>query len=318
MLGLKGKDAPAAEALTKALREAFADRQIGGGEDLSLEEVMLSMGCDRPGDAECMSQAGQALSVDRLIFGELHSVRGGDYRLEIFVLEVGGAQIEAQATTPLGPAALSSEQIEQTAIEIVNSLFPGGEDQTVVTGPAETPMIEDQVEEPLPYLEESPPLVWGHYRPRPKWKWIGFGVGVGLAVIGTTGAIATGVLVNKSNEDFEKAVADSLVDDVQANDLREVPGVDLCAAATRPLGDGVTNARAAEICSDGKKAETFNYVSFAVLGVGLATTIVFTTLLFVHRKDNTALRAMRERGFMFGAQPASRGQGVMFGTGARF
>src|SRR5688572_7237101 len=45
VLGLESEDAAAGEALTKSLRKAFAKRGLAGGQEMSLSELRLTMGC---------------------------------------------------------------------------------------------------------------------------------------------------------------------------------------------------------------------------------------------------------------------------------
>src|SRR5688572_11569947 len=82
VLGLEGSDGKAADALTEALRKAFNARGYGGGEEMSLSELRLTMGCEKNDDA-CLAQGGESLGVRRLIYGEPKPAGGGDYMLDL-------------------------------------------------------------------------------------------------------------------------------------------------------------------------------------------------------------------------------------------
>lgn len=338
VLGLDGSDEAAAKNLTDELRRAFGRRGLGGSEELSLAEVRLTMGCEGD-DPACLSEAGKSIGVENLIFGTLEP-SGKEYKLTLNILNVPGAVTETTTTRPVTKEQLAPGNIEQTANEIVESLFPK-EDESVDAPPP--PVLE---EDPQPYTEprDEPSksgLIWGPYKPRPKWKWAGFGVGIGLTVIGVAGAATTGVMLNNSlRDDVFQAAEDSLTD-CQVDGVKvpcESPGDtpfpdndvdpnmegDLCAAgrATEDAngdpypGGAVRNAAVADACTRADVAQDLNVASFAVLGVGAAVTLVFTTLLFVH-KENPSTKAMRRRDIQVGASPV-RGGGMTFSGGFRF
>lgn len=316
VLGLKGPNAKANEELTTALRSAFATRGMTGGEELSLEEVMLTMGCEAKDNASCMTEAGKALNVDRLIYGELIT-SGGGYTLDIVVLDTGQGLVEAQASVPLESADLVGENIDRTAADVVNSLYPGDDDESTAPPPV---LVEDDPGEDVVIEDDPEPrdsnYEWGKYSPRPVWKKAGLGVGVGLLGVGIVGAIVSSVVINSSESDVQTLVASSPNDENPANDI-PTSAPDYCDAAEAPpqMGGGdVTNSSVAEACRRGRNARTVNHASFGVLGVGAAVTIAFTVLYFVHKKDPTGDQVRRARRFRL-TGGANRSGFVLGGTG---
>lgn len=304
VLGLDGSDAAVADALTVALRKAFAARGLSSREELTLAEVRLMMGCndDSP---KCLTQAGESMGVERVIHGELRSA-GADYRLELHVVSVVEGIEEAQTSHPLQKAQLAPDRIEQTADEIVNGLFPRETD----------PVEPDVITEPVPTSDGPPPRVepkseyeWGSYTPRPAWKWAGFGIGIGLLVAGGAAAIGTGVVIESGSlrEELIDAARASTQDVVVGpngeetlNTNNDVPlgSRDLCVTARQsPINqpDRVTNRSVTLVCNRADTYELVNAIGFGVAAAGALTTIVFTTLLFVHRKDPGARARLRER-----------------------
>lgn len=342
VLGLEGADDAASKSLTDALRRAFARRGLGGSEELSLAEVRLAMGCQGD-DPACLSEAGRSIGVQKLIYGELQPGSGGDYLLELHILDVEQAVEEAQTTRPVRASQLSEANIDATATEIVNSLFPEEADGELPVAPVTEPVAEDQTE---PVQVDQPrresKLVWGSYKPRPTWKWAGFGVGLGLTVVGAAGAIGTFAALNgKLREDVFDAAYASLEDCLAegpdgrpvsvpcrageedlntANDVDPDVVDDVCLAASqRPPGapEGtVTNKSVYDACQKADQVEIINRASFGVLAGGLLLTAVFTTLLFV-RKRQPGENALRRRDLQLSATPTPDG-GFMFGGGMKF
>lgn len=316
VLGLKGPNAKANAELTTALRSAFATRGMSGGEELSLEEVMLTMGCEAKDNASCMTDAGKALNVDKLIYGELVT-SGGGFTLDIVVLDTTQGMVEAQASVPLESSDLVAENIDRTAADVVNSLYPGDDDESTAPTPV---IIDDDPDEDVEIEDDPEPrdsdYEWGNYSPRPTWKKAGLGVGVGLLGVGIIGAIVTNVLIRNYQSDVTTLVASSPNDDNEANDIA-TNAPDYCEAAEAPPADGsgeVTNAAVAEVCRNGRRAQSLNYASFAAVGIGAAMTITFGILYFVRKKDATADQARRARRFRL-TGGAGRNGFVLGGTG---
>ena len=302
VLDLDSEDPKAGADLTKALRKAFAARGMSGGEEMSFAEVKLTMGCEND-DPKCLAGAGESLGVNRLIYGYLKK-SGGEYKVELFVLDVGAGVIEAETSAPLTGSDLSPKRIDTTATEIVNGLFPEDEDGDI---PDVIPVDDtDTTDEGDPVVDDEPkrssPYVWGPYRPRPKWKWAGFGVGAGLAVLGLIGTAFTAARLRQpggflERELYETAEA-SLTDGSPGNDINPDEGGDLCRNAfMAPEGEPtkVTNQKVAEVCQKIDGYKTANWISIGVLAVGGVLTIAFTTLLFVHKDENAATSAKRRR-----------------------
>ena len=302
VLGLKGDDAKKNEALTASLREAFAARNMGGGDELTLEEVMLTMGCESKDNAACMTEAGQAIGVDKLIYGEL-SKSGDGYTLDIVVLVTSTGMVESQTSAPLSKTDLNKENIDETAAEIVSSLYPGDDEEVVAAPPPmlDAPAEETQPEEPPPEKESD--YIWGRYSPRPRWKKIGLGVSAGVAAVGLGTVIVTAILLNGFEADVRQGASNSLADndpnDPQTfdNDVVAGSGQSLCRAAGYPPEDGgiVVHKETGEACQAGDVTRKINVAGFAVFGVGVAATIAFTLLYFVHKREGAATKASKRR-----------------------
>ncbi len=344
VLGLEAEDAAAGKALTAALRKAFAARGMSGGEELSLSEVKLTMGCEGD-DPKCLAQAGESLGISRMIYGYLRKSGGGNFKVQVFVLDVGQGLIEAETTVPVSAADLSSDRIDQTATAIVNSLYPDEEDGELPPPIPGTETEPGDTDEPV--VREKPQresdYVWGRYSPRPKWKWAGLGVGIGLltagVIVGAIGASKIRQPGGPLERELYKQADESLTDtygDVfgpdhpranelnEENDINRAGGGNLCEMAEKPPPGQpklVTNSDVATVCRDIRVWTRLTNASWAAVVVGGVLTITFTTLLFVHKaKPGTNARRERERRgprlLRLDAGP-TRG-GVMFGGSGRF
>ncbi len=339
VLGLKSDDPKAAKGLTESLRRAFAEREMSGGQDLSLEEVVLTLDCSSEQDTACMAEAGRALETERLVYGSL-TASGGGYVLDIIVLDVTTGQIEAQGTMPFDGDAMSSGNVDATATEVVNSLYPSAE-----AVPAAAPIDEDPTTEPEGPEEPIEPesgLVWGPYKPRPKWKKVGLGISIGILVAGVaTAAIGGGLTAIYYPDKVKEAERALSTDDNENNNLVPMGDDELlelaragktwdpenpepCAVATMPASirfdetdpKAVINADVARDCRDGGRAATVANVGFAALGVGAASTILFSILYNVHRRKTPGTSARRRRTLHMSASP-TRGGGFLR-AGGRF
>ncbi len=337
VLGLRSEDAAAGEALTGSLRSAFANRGMSGGEDLSLEEVVLTLGCSSETDTTCMTEAGRALSVKRLVYGNLKDSGDGGFILDISVLDVTAGQIEAQATMPLAASDLSADNVDMTAAEVVNSLYPGDDDETVGAPPPDQAdegtdeTGQDPIDEP-----RSSNLVWGAYEPRPKWKKVGLGLSIGVLAAGVLTIAVAGSLTKfkyeKTVQDESKASRDP-DDGNPFNDVVYREGVDPvenrtskddCVLAKQPTrlppGDNVpegavVNEAVANACSNGQVTTTITNAAIGVAVVGGLSTILFAILYNVHKKPAEGSEA-RHRRFRLTGGP-TRG-GVLLGGTGRF
>ena len=326
MLGLESDDAAAGAALTKALRKAAAKRGLGGGPEMSLVEMRLTMGCESNTDA-CLAGGGKAIEVRQLIYGDLRKA-GAGYKLQLFLLDVAGGSIASDTRMPLSAADLSPDKIDATAAKVIQGLLPKETDAeptpvpvTDVAPTEVTPEVTPQ--EPPPPRERK--YVWGRDKPAPKWKKVGLGVTAGLGGgLLIAGVVMQILLVTKQKDDLAKAVKDSLTDDKEGNDI--VTDGDQCALArsTTPGAAPVNgeipvkNKKVSQVCNVADGIFTGSVVTLASGGVLAAAAVAFTVLLFVHkRKGSNAAAAMLRHDFRLGAAPLLTG-GVRAGVGFRF
>ncbi|MCR9159761.1 MAG: hypothetical protein ACE37F_05385 [Nannocystaceae bacterium] len=308
VLGLRSDDKEAGEALTNALREAFAEREMSGGQELSLEEVILTLDCSSEEDTACMTEAGRALETERLVYGTL--VAG---TLVVDVLDVTTGQIEANVEMPIDDVDLAPENVDATAAEIVNSLYPQADPAVI----AATPVADDKQEDTnvANGVEaddgRSSTLVWGPYRPRPAWKKVGLGVSATLLIAGI-GTATAGWLYAKEHEPQVVEAMMRLGDNTAGEEAD-----DYCR---RKLADEdasmVADPRRSYKCQSLIGGQN---VFRAGLGVTVAagiSTVVFTVLYFVHRDDTPTGSAARRPTFMLTGGPTAGG--AMLGGTGRF
>lgn len=318
VLSLEGDDPAKATALSKALQSEFTRRGFSGGREMSLAELKLTMGCDEPPSAACLSSGGKTLGIDRMAYGML-TKKGAGYTLIVNVMEVNSATVSQSVNMELGADALAEGALAATAKDIVvkvlgpEAVAPPPDPNT---GPVEGPQVDNS---PPPGKQSK--YVWGKYD-APTWKKAGLGASAALAVIGIGVGIGTFLPIRKGGslkQDLVAAGEASLKDDKPSNDVDPNTPDDLCQRAneTPPGGeDGtVTNSDMASICNKAATLAKVSTASWIVGGVALASTLVFTTLLFVHKRSPTAA-ALQRRGFAVGVSP-SRG-GAMVGTQFRF
>jgi hypothetical protein len=315
VLTLEGDDPARAAALSKALQTEFAARGVGGGREMSLAELKLTMGCDEPPSAACLGSGGKTLGVDRMVYGALTKNKSGSYTLNLSLMEVGSATIEQTVNAELAPGQLTDGTVQATAKELVVKML-GPEE--VAPPPVAPPATEP--DEPAPQ-DTKRKWVWGRYD-APKWKKAGLAASAALTVASLGVAIGTYILIRpkgKYYNDLVDAANASLDDSSQSNNVNPNTSDDLCelARAEPPGGDPgeVTNASMTQICNKADTVAKVATAGFVATGVFAASTLVFATLLFVH-KDNRAVARLQRRGVSFGVAPA-RG-GAMIGGGMRF
>lgn len=328
VLGLDGKDSNANTNLTNALRKAFANRGLSGGEEISLEEMRLTMGCSND-EVSCLSQGGKTLGVRRLVFGYLKPIDKTNYQLEIQILDVETSKIEAEATVALTKAELGSDQIDAKATAIVNQLMPA-EDTSSDLPPRPDPLPETDTTEEEPEEEPPPPKEGGVYfgleKPTPKWKWAGFATSLSVTVLAAGATVGIGVWLTSKSGGFRGQLVDaatkSLTDTNPLNDVDpNLPqGINLCEYArenTDPtMPERVRNSAVAKVCNRGdalRKAQIGTGVGAGVFGVA---TLVFTGLLVIHKRKPKA-EAMLRHGVHMGVAPNLQG-GVTVAGGMRF
>jgi hypothetical protein len=334
VLGLDGKDANASNNLTNALRKAFANRGISGGEEISLEEMRLTMGCAND-EVSCLAQGGKTLGVRRLVFGYLRP-GGGGYTLEIQILDVEGGRLEAQASIAVSKAELAADKIDAKATAIVNELIPP-EKTDADLPPRPDPLPETDTTEQGEPKDEPPPekesnVYFGLEKPTPRWKWGAFGTSLALTVLAGGATIGMGVWLTSKNGGFRGKLLDeanaSLTDDNPLNDVDPtMPETsNLCEyAKTRPTDENgnplgmpgqVRNSKVVKVCNDADDVRT------AQIGAGVGTavfglaTLVFTGVLLIHKRKPGA-DAMLRHGVRLGVAPTREG-GLTIAGGLRF
>lgn len=343
VLGLDSKDGSAGKKLTVALRKAFANRGLSGGEEISLEEMRLTMGCTNDG-VDCLAEGGRTLGVRRLIFGYL-APTGGGYQLDIQILDVKAGTLEAQASMPVTKADLADGTVDATAVKIVNELMPPTESDTVLP-PRPDPLPEVEPE-PEPEEPEDPPReksgIWvGLEKPTPRWKWVGFGTALGLTVAAAGVTIGTGVWITASENrsfGFRQRLIDAAMNSQRSPDpfnRVDTTAADICVYNTTddegnplrldevtgeqtmdPNGTpGARNSGVDNVCRLGTHVRRAQIVAGAATGVFGLTTLIFTGLLFIHKRK-PASDAMLRRGLTLGIMPRPEG-GVSISSGLRF
>ncbi|HET6584909.1 MAG TPA: hypothetical protein VFG69_15740 [Nannocystaceae bacterium] len=319
LLELDSPDKSVAGRLGQALRRALAKRGLDNGRRDSLVELRLAMGCAQD-EPSCLAKGGAALEVRRLIYGALRPKSDG-YVLELSVLVVESATIESTVSVPLSASDLAEATIDRTAERIVVQLLreepepPRPPVESAVTPP---PTVDRSVPPPPSPTttrsaeDDAPPprsrkVWWGLDRPTPRWKWALFGTSAGLLVASSVAAIALRVRIGQTRQRLVDTANDSLVDVYppgdpragQPNPMNDVdPAVvdDICVAArSHPQGDtthadSVTNKKVTEVCNFGEGLERGQIAALTLVGISLASTLVFAGLLFIHRgrKDATA------------------------------
>lgn len=313
VLTLEGDDPAKAVALTKALQTEFAARGVGGGRDMSLSELKMTMGCDEPPSPKCLAEGGRTLGVDNMVYGTM-SKSGGGFVVQLNLLEVGSANVKESVTAEYPASALESGQLQATAKDLVGRMF--GKEQAAA--PVETGPVEGPAPEPEPEPAKSK-LVWGRYNDVPGWKKAGLYASAGIAVVALGASLGLFLSWRKPNGPVYKKMLqlaeDSYTNDLDGDEVAYGAGENICANAREPLGSGVTNAAIANQCSKGEKMATATTGLLVVGGVALVSTIAFTTLMFVHR-EKPGMAKLRQRGVNFGAGPTYGG--FMVGGGMRF
>lgn len=337
ILGLESEDASAGEALTKALRTAFQKRGLGGGQEMSLVELRLTMGCSGD-DPKCLAEGGKAIEVRRLVYGSLKKTGKGGYMLQLNMLDVAGASLEKELGRPLSASDLSRDKIEATATAIVQAMLPeedGGEPVsdggTLTDEPTANP---DETDRPEPRPRDKK-YVWGLDKPLPNWKAAGLGVSAGLFVISLGTAIGLTVATKTTLRDkLVRTANDSLKDNYPPghpkagqvnpeNDIDPTVTPDICAKAREhPAIDvknpgSVRNKKVTEVCNIADGVEKGQFAAWAGTAVFGVATIAFTVLLFVKKNDSAAAAAAWRHGLRLGAAP-TRGGGMSFGAAFRF
>jgi hypothetical protein len=330
-LGLEGEGGPVT-ALSDALRWDLDQRGRDDGNTMSLAELKLTMGCGDD-DFACLAQGGQALGSEEFVFGRMSPSASG-WTLELIALDVATGKVIHQVSRELSDAELATASVAKTATSLVDQLYGLAPAPADVPPPSSDPS-GDEGEDELGETDLNKPsarraeprdsggLVWGPYKPRPTWKLVGVGVSGTLTVAALATAIGTTVAISPNgpvrNELLAAAEA-SLTDDRPSNDIDPNTNEDLCPLAraapdpTRP--NEVTNAAMTRICAKADNLAVAATASWIATGVFAASTVVFTTLLFVH-KDKPEVAKLIEHDVGFGGAPLQAG-GFVLGGSFRF
>lgn len=285
-LRLRGPEGPARDRLDLALQEqAQARGLIEGHSALQVDDVACAWA-----DVTCLAEAGRGLSTRSLLYGEL-TVGDGGMVLRVARIDVERAELVREYAQPIADDTLLGDGPTQVAIAAMRVLDI--EDTAVTDGalPAAT------LASPLPgvtttssSLDVAPRPIDDRVRfgiavPTPRWKWAMLGTSAALTGVTALAAIGLSVSLNRGvRKQLLQAVDDSRSDLNPENDIpRNTP--DLCAAARESADGGKTvkNASVTKVCN---RADAIQH---AALGtgitaiVGLASTLVFTGLLTIHR-----------------------------------
>ncbi len=315
VLTLEGDDPAKTSGLSKALQSEFAARGVGGGRDMSLAELKLTMGCDEPPSVACLSGGGKTLGVDRMIYGTLTKTRGGAYSLNLSLMNVSTATVEKIVNAELAEGALAAGTVQNTATDLVTQML----------GPVESATPEVVPDGPAPEAgpvtgpKENGKLVWGKYD-APVWKKAALGASAGLLVVSLAVGIGTWVQIKPNGKLYKDLVAageKSLGDDGSGtNNVTPYMKGDMCADARQAVKGGVKNGEMTKICNKADGLASAATGAFVATGVFAAATVVFATLLFVHKNKPGVARLQRHNVTM-GMAPM-RGGGAMFGGSLRF
>lgn len=320
VLGLEGEDAAAAVVLTGALRESLAKHGIGGGPELPLVELKLTMGCESA-DSDCLRSGGETLGVAALVYGTLHT-DGSGYRLDLQQLNVADGKVAAKASLTLTPADLEGDRLEHSA-EVIAATLLG---KPIPAAPADpnAPVAEAPAPEPAP-VADAPRgrVVFGVKKPTPNWKWIGLGTSGGLTLVALTTAIVSTIRLNGAlRDDLLSAAENSLTDGKASNDVDPNSERDLCELGREhPPSDtqnpnSVRNAAVTTVCNKADTTAAIATASWIGTGVFAASSLVFAGLTFLH-KETPAATALHRRGIQVGGAPRPEG-GFSIGVQGRF
>lgn len=329
VLGLEGKDEAAATALTGGLRKQFAARGMGGGQEMSLVELSLTMGCETPPSPQCLAGGGQTLNVQKLVYGSLAGDAVAGYTLKVNVVDVATGGVEKTAEVKLTGADIQANAIDATSTRIVNQVLGPPADKPEETGPGPVGPEGPEGQPPDTGPDDPPPpkksgkLIWGKDPNPPKWKKTGLWASVGVAGVSLGAAIGMTWASGDNGpirQELLDAAAASPNDDNPDNDISP-DSENICQEARQePPGEPgkVTNAELTKICNKGDGVAVGATVSWVVFGAALLSTAAFATLLFVRKNDSQTAAKLYKRGVSLGVAPDPQSRGVMFSGGFRF
>ncbi len=311
VLTLEGDDAAKAAALTKALQSEFAARGVGGGREMSLSELKLTMGCDEPPAPKCLADGGKTLGVDTLVYGSLTKSQGG-FVLTLSMLDVASVNVQKTITEEVPLGSLEAGQVQATAKGLVAKVL--GPEKQAEPEPTKTePEPEPTEPEPAP---ASSRLVWGKQDNVPGWKKAGLGVSAALTVASFGAAIGLWMTWRRPNGSAYNKLTDlaKATYDKDADPDTQVPywmGQNICENA-RNVGNDTVTAQ----CSKNEGLATATTGLLVAGGIFAVSTIAFTTLLFVRREKSSGMAKLQKHGVSFGAAPTTTG--FVLGGAARF
>jgi hypothetical protein len=323
-LGLEGEGEQVA-SLSDAIRWDLNQRGLDDGNTMTLAELQLTLGCGDD-DLKCFAQGGETLGSSSLVFGEVRKV-GNNYVITLQALDVATGELSNTIEKTVPFTELGEAQLGATATSLVDALYkltPEPEEVPEEVPPGEDGQPEGPVEDPVTDEPGDGKLIWGAYSPRPGWKWAGVGISGALLLGGLGTAIGATVAIGNNGplrKDLLAEAQASLTDDKDSNDIDPNSSQDLCELARTPPDaskpNEVTNARVTEVCIKFDNTSTIATVGWIATGVFAASTILFTTLLFVHKRDSKTSAKLRDHKVRFGGAPA-RGGGFMLGGSFRF
>ncbi|MBA3545841.1 MAG: hypothetical protein H0T76_05095 [Nannocystis sp.] len=313
VLTLEGDDPAKTSGLSKALQSEFAARGVGGGRDMSLAELKLTMGCDEPPSVACLSGGGKTLGVDRMIYGTLTKTRGGAYSLNLSLMNVSTATVEKIVNAELAEGALAAGTVKGTATDLVTQMLGPVESATPEVVPEPEPVTG-----PETGPKENGKLIWGKYD-APGWKKAALGASAGLLVVSLAVGIGTWVQIKPNGKLYKDLVAAgerSLGDESGTNNVNPNMKGDMCEEARSAVKGGVKNGEMTKICNKADGLATAATGAFVATGVFAVATVAFATLLFVH-KNKPGVARLQRHGVTMGMAPM-RGGGAMLGGSLRF
>lgn len=286
-LRLRGDDDDLRERMDAALHDEARARGLVEGESaLQIDEVECELA-----DTACLTAVGRRLRTQSLLFGALSS---DDIRqLRLARLDVVTGTLVREYQQPLASDQLAGEGFVRVVADAITALAvegdpawaPQASPSPVLAAPAPPPPPAPEVASDAPPDAAPGRLRWGLAVRTPRWQWAGFGTGIAIATLGlVSGAVASAQLRTSLPEKLAKAVQDSLTDAKATNDIPpSTPDYCVLARQSSDGGKTVKNVRVTSLCNDGESFEKLQIAGFATFGVGLATTLVFTGLLYLHR-----------------------------------
>ncbi len=286
-LRLRGPEGPARDRLDVALQdEAQARGLVEGHSALQVDDVACAWS-----DVTCLAEAGHGLHTRSLLYGEL-TVGNDGMVLRVARIDVERAELVREYAQPIAEDTLLGDGPTQVAIAAMRVLDV--DDTTVPDGAV--PLASLAAPRPSAATASSsvdgPPPPPADRRVRfglevstPKWKWAGLGSSIAVTSVTAIAAIGLAAALRTSlRKDLRQAVDESLEDSRPENDIpRNTP--DYCVLARQSSDGGLTvkNAQVTRVCIRGVALERAALGTGITALLGLASTLVFTGLITIHR-----------------------------------